>query len=401
MSLSSVEDVWALLDRVAAVDGTERIPLDRALGRVLAEPIAARYASPNADVSTMDGYAVRSEDVGGAALTLVGTSAAGQPWNGALAVGHACRIATGACLPAGADMVVAQEDTELRGDALHIAVERIRIGAGTFVRPLGSDLRRDDVVLAGGTRLGLGQLTLAGAAGHATVLVRRRPRVAVLSSGDELVPIGSTPSTGQVISTNALMLSLQCERAGAELVAQLSTRDDRSAFDRALAAAAAADLLLTSGGASVGDRDLVRERVAALGGRELVWGIAMRPGKPLGVVDRGDGRWILALPGNPASSFVTAELFARPWIRRLSGELGDVVPQFFTTRAATALPGAGDRVHFVRARHTPDGVAALADQTSGNARSLAGADALARVPPGRSITVGESCEVTSLTHLLG
>lgn len=401
MSLASVEAIWALADAVVPVVGTTRVAVTEAWGHVLAEDVLAVHASPGADVSVMDGYAVRSVDLDATPLTIVGESAAGRPFTGTLAAGQAVRIATGACVPMGADMVVAQEDTRVDARALTVALDRIRIAPGRFVRPRGADVRPGDRLVAAGTRLGVGEVALLAAAGHAALVVHRRPRVAILSSGDELVAIGTTPAPGQVVSTNGLMLALQSRQAGADVVAQREVADDIAAFDRALVELAEVDLLLTSGGASVGDHDLVRTRLAAAGGRELAWGVAMRPGKPLGVVDRGGGRWALALPGNPASSLVTAELFARPWIRRLGGERGDVRPQPVVTRSASALPGAGDRDHFVRVRHGVDGVVALADQSSGNLRSFAGADALARVPAGRSIAAGETCEVLSLAHLVG
>lgn len=378
----------------------ERCDLLAAHGRVLAAPLHARHSLPGADVSTMDGWAVRAADLSSGTstceLVIAGESAAGHPSPAALGPGQAARISTGAVLPPGADAVVAQEDTTRAGDRLRVDLTRAgALAPGHFVRRAGSDLLAGAEILAPGALLRAGDLALAAGAGHDSVLVHRAPRVTILSSGDELVPIGCPPGHGQVVSSNGLMLTCQARAAGA-LVRDLGiVRDDPEALKAALAAAAAdADVVLVSGGISVGDHDLVWPTLLALGAAPLFRRVRMRPGRPLALARLGDAL-VFALPGNPASSFVAFELFARPALRRLAGHPHASRPR---RRFPLAAPAQGDRrrTHFVRAALTDGRAQPLPSQLSGALTSLRGCDLLVIVPPGPGLPAGADAEALVL-----
>jgi molybdopterin molybdotransferase len=392
---------------LAAVSPTPiiELALAEAAGRVLARELVALRELPSADVSIMDGYAVHSSALapgGIVTLAVVGASAAGRPWTGELARVHALRISTGAVVPAGADMVVAQEDITRSGDAVAIDTARLReIRAGRWVRARGSDVALGTAIAAAGLRLRAAELALLGAGGHARVPVHRRAKVAILSTGDELRPIGTAVAIGEVIATSGLMLATACVSAGAEVVAELLVPDDTERLHEALAhARSIADLVLTTGGASVGDHDLVRAGLARHGGRELVWGIAMRPGKPTGIVAFDDGdAVVIALPGNPAASFVVFELVVRPLLRRMAGVRGACSRPLRPCIAGAIIPGEPGREHWVRARVDGERVLPLPDQLSGNLRSIADAAVLVRVPAELArIEAGSPCEVLVLDH---
>jgi molybdopterin molybdotransferase len=370
----------------------ERVPLLQAARRVLAEPLEARWALPGADVSTMDGWAVRAEDLsqGTSEVTLVvaGESAAGHPSPAALGPGEALRISTGAVVPAGADAVVAQEDVRRDGDRLVIDLTRAGdVRPGHFIRRAGSDLAAGAPLLSPGTALRPGDLALAAASGYTDLLVHRAPRVAILCTGDELVDIGCPPGHGQVVSTNGLMLTCQARDAGAE-VRDLGRVGDRlEALQAALAdAAAGADVVLISGGISVGDHDLVWPCLLALGAAPVFRCVRLRPGRPLAFARLGDAL-VFALPGNPASTFVGFELFARPALRRLAGHARVERPRRRVVLAGPA-EGAGRRTHCVRARLVDGRAEPLPSQASGALTSLRGCDALVLVPPGPGLPAG-------------
>lgn len=379
---------------------SEAVPLVAADGRVLACDHAARWQLPVAPTSVMDGYALELATVrGDGPIAIAGTSSAGHPFTAPWIAGTAVRIATGAVVPNGAELVVAQEDVRRRDDGRIELLDdaRTHARAGRFVRPAGADFERDAPLLPAGTELAAAELALLGAAGHATIAVHRRPRVAILSNGDELVAVGQTPAPGFVPSTNGMMLASLVRAVGGEVVEAIEVPDDRGALDRALASALArADLVLTSGGASVGDHDLVRDALRRVDGDELLWGVAMRPGKPTGAVRVGAVTCI-ALPGNPASSLVAFALFAAPVLRVLAGVRGDPRPPAFTAVLGAAVEGEPRREHFVRGCFDGDRVVPLPDQRSGNLRSIARAQLLVRVPAGvATLPAGSACRCLRL-----
>ncbi len=360
-------------------------------GRIAASTLHARWDLPQRDVSVMDGYAVRSLDVANAracgnaiALQVRGESAAGHPSDTPLAPGEAARISTGAVLPEGSDAVIAQEDTQRDGDRLVVDSESLgELGPGTFVRPRGKELREGDVLVEPGHRLGPGDIALLAGSGHATVPVVRRPTVAVLGTGDELVEVGQRPAPGQVVSSNGLVLSAMVRRAGARPLMLGDVGDDPERTAAALREGLRADVLVTSGGISVGDHDLVHPQLAALGVDIVFRGIALRPGKPTTFGVHPDSARVFALPGNPASSLVTFALFVHPALRALGGVRGS--PQLPRRRVQLTAParGAGRRAHYVRAiARGPSRAEPLGVQQSGNLRSIAGADLLIPVPAG-------------------
>lgn len=364
---------------------SETVPLAAAIGRVAAHDIVAATDLPLGDVSTMDGYALRSVDllVPEPAFTIVGESAAGHRAMAPLHPGQAIRISTGAWMPPGADIVVPQEDTTRDGPRLRVDAARFGpVRPGRWVRPRASDVRAGAVVVRGGVCLGATDLACIAAAGHVSVVVHRRPRVALLSTGDELVPVGQTPEPGQVVNTNALMLQLLLEQAGAEVHSLGIVRDDPDAIRRRLEAAPPCDVWLSTGGVSVGDHDHVARVLRDLGWTFEFHGVAMRPGKPTAFARR-DGQLALGLPGNPASSFVAFWLFLRPLLRRMAAMGGNPEAPRIPVRLRTPAEGAGQRAHYVRAQLHDDGTATpLSTQVSGDLTSMVDIDALLVIPPG-------------------
>jgi molybdopterin molybdotransferase len=377
----------ALQQVLAAADALPCETVDTAAcsGRVLAVSVHAPWDLPQAAVSTMDGWAVRAADVDtdDPVLAIAGESAAGRPSDRALRSRHAIRISTGAVLPDGADMVVPQEDTTRDGAQLRI--DRARFGevvAGRWLRARGSDFTEGEVVLESGLLLGPGDLALAASTGHETLVVHRRPVVAIVSTGDELVPLGTRPAPGQVVSSNGLMLAAQIEAAGGIAADRGIAPDDPIALRDALEDALQADIVVTSGGISVGDHDLVARTFADLGCAFEFHGVALRPGKPV-AFGRAGGTMVFGLPGNPASSLVTFALFVRPALRRLLGVRGDVRPATIPVTLRNPAEGSGRRAHFVRARLHADSTATiLASQVSGDLRSIRDFDAFVEVPAG-------------------
>ncbi len=297
---------------------TEVVPIARARGRALAEDVRARVTQPPKDVSAMDGYAVRAEDLCEvpARLRVIGEAPAGGAHDGALGPGEAVRIFTGGPVPAGADAIVIQEGTENAGEG-EIEV-RESVAVGTYIRPAGLDFVEGQVGVGAGTRLGARDIGLAAAMNVPWLTVRRRPRIALLATGDEIVRPGEPIAENQIVSSNTLALAALVEGAGGEAIDLGIARDDMASIDRLVDGARGADILVTLGGASVGDHDLVRDALAERGLELDFWRIAMRPGKPLmfGLLDR---MVMLGLPGNPVSSLVCGTIFLRPAIRALLG----------------------------------------------------------------------------------
>ncbi len=362
----------------------ERVPLDEAAGRVLAEDLRAPRDLPPFAAATMDGYALRAADARrpGARLPVAFEVAAGHPAPAALPRAACCRIFTGAPLPRGADCVEMQERVDRDGAA---AVLQRAGEVGRFVRPRGDDVARGAVALAAGALLDPGAIGLAASLGRQALMVRRRPRVVILPTGDEVVPLGSRPGPGQIVESNAHALSAAVAAAGGAPRRLPIAGDDRAALRAALRQAAGADVLITTGGVSVGDRDLVREALEAAGARLDFWRVAMRPGKPL-AFGRLGRTLVFGLPGNPASALTTFELFGRPALRALAGLPGSG-RVMVRGRLATAQEKPVELTVYLRTTviRRMDGFSLLPlrTQASGNSTSTAGVGALAVLPAGR------------------
>jgi molybdopterin molybdotransferase len=387
VSLRSVADHRAqLLGLVEPVPGEEvDIASPAVLGLVLAEDVVARVDLPGFDNSAMDGYAVRAADLAGASptapvtLPVDGDIAAGDTTRHVLAPGRTMRIMTGAPMPEGADAIVPVEESDggTEAAALSLAPE-----VGRHLRRRGEDVRSGDLVLTAGTLVGPGQLALAAAANVARVNVRRRPRVAVVSTGDELVPVGSDLAFGRIVDSNGPMLAALVRAAGAEVADLRHVADDAGAISAALArAASVADLVLTTGGVSMGAYDTVKELLTGSGVEFTK--VAMRPGMPQGSGRLGpSGTPVVTLPGNPVSSLVSFHVFVLPVLRRLAGLAVEADP-VWGTHPATALEdwvSIEGRAEWTRVVESTDGIRRSGGQGSHMLGALASGTGLALVP---------------------
>jgi len=401
VALLSVADALALVLAEAVPLPAEAVTLAEANGRVLAADLRAMLTQPPADVSAMDGYAVRGADVATAPvhLTVVGEVAAGRPFDREIGPGEAARIFTGGVLPRGADTIVIQEVTTREGD---VVIIKRRETKGRYVRPQGFDFKAGTVLLARGHRLTARDIALAGAMNHAHVPLHRRPRMAVLATGDELVAPGTPPAPGQIVSSNSIALMLIGNREGAETL-DLGVAPDR--LDATIAAVrrakeAGADVLVTTGGASAGDYDFVQQALEAEGVTLSFWKVAMRPGKPL-MHGRLAGMHVLGLPGNPVSSYVCAALFLVPLLRRLAGR-EDISLPVAQAVLGRALPANDERAEYMRAKLTtsPDGILVATpfpQQDSSLLLPLAHADCLVIRPPfAQAAEPGTDCDILNL-----
>lgn len=399
MALLPVADALAQVLQGVKPLPAERVPLSDAEGRVLAEDLSARRTQPPDDVSAMDGYAVRAEDVAAPArLKLIGEVAAGRPFGGTVGKGEAARIFTGGVLPAGSDTVVIQENTAREGDIVIVNAPAAR---GRNVRPAGLDFRKGDVRLNAGRRLTGRDVALAAAMNHATLPVHRRPNIAVVATGDELVAPGTEPGPGQIVYSNVFALAAVARREGADVIdlGILPDRLDETVAGVRRARDLGADVLVTAGGASVGDYDLVQPALAAEGLALSFWKIAMRPGKPMLSGSLGAMR-VLGLPGNPVSAYVCAVLFLVPLIRRLSGRT-DVEHPLTKGVLGRDLKENDERQEYLRAALTRRGDDWVATpfpvQDSSMLVPLAAADCLViREPHAPAATAGSSCEFVKL-----
>ena len=390
--LTIAEALEHVLGAVAPLP-VEPVPLDAAAGRVLAAPARARTDLPPFPSSAMDGFALRAADAPGT-LPVVGRVTAGRPAGRPLEPGRAMAIATGGALPDGADAVVPIERVDDRGAAVDVpeAVE-----AGANVRPRGGDVRSGEEVVPAGAVLAPARLAALAAAGIAEVSCGRRPRAAVLTTGTELRPPGAVLGPGQIYESNGVMLAALLAAAGALVDRLDSVEDDAAAHRDALERGLAADVLVTSGGVSVGPHDLVRATLRELGVEERFWGVAMRPGKPLSFGVRG-ATLVFGLPGNPVSSLVGAELFVRPALLALQGA-AEPGPRWQLGVLAASVRRNPVRDELLRARSTvgPDGVelAPATGQESHMIVRAAAADALALVERGE----GEAAAGTPVRYL--
>jgi molybdopterin molybdotransferase len=376
----------------------ERVDLLSGLGRVLAEPVVSRRQIPPWPNSSMDGYAVRAEDTGEVALTVVGQVTAGAVPSRALGRGEAIRIFTGAPLPDGANAIVPQEDVSASNGVVRLTG---RVDPGTYVRPAGEDVRIGDRVLETGAVLGAAAIGLLATLGHPQIRVYRRPRVAILSTGNELADLGIEPGPGQIPNTNTYSLMAQVLEAGAEPVNLGVAPDDLPTIEARLRTGLGADVIVSSAGVSVGELDLVKEALTRLGAKLHLWRVSMRPGKPITFGSVGETP-IFGLPGNPVSAMVTFELFVRPALRRLAGHSTLDRPRI-RARAARRIANPGARRGYLRValgRERGGWLAELTgDQGSAILRSMVLADGLAVVPGDTVVEAGEEVEVILLKDL--
>jgi len=373
----------------------EEVPTLEATNRVLARAQRSTMDVPPMDNSAMDGYAIRLSDLRQKSSLIVKqrimAGSVGKP----LEPGTAARIFTGAPIPPGADAVAPQEDVRREGGAVLVARPVL---AGSFVRPRGEDIRAGERVLGPGALLGPAALGVLAALGRPLVRVHQRPRVAILSTGDELVDVDVVPGPGQIPNSNTYTLSAQVREAGGVPVNLGIARDSREDLEEHFRWGLAADMLVSSAGVSVGDRDFVREVMEKLGAELDFWKVSMRPGKPL-TFGRVGGRPFFGLPGNPVSSMVTFELFVRPALRRMAGD-----PRLFRPRAtahlAAPLDNPGPRRGYLRVRLAEEGgrliARATGEQGSGILKSMLLADGLAVVPPDTRVQAGQPIEVILL-----
>ena len=394
----AVEEAQARILEAFSTLPAEEVALSEAAGRVLAEDLVSRRTQPPAAVSAMDGYAVRAADIAQApvALRQVGAVPAGAAHDGALGPGECVRIFTGAPLPAGADAIVIQEDVEAAGDEIRVAEA---VAAGTYVRPAGLDFKAGEVGLAAGRRLSARDIGLAAAMDRPWLRVRQKPRIAILASGDEVVMPGDPIGPNQIVSSNSHALAAFVRARGGEAVMLGIARDTIASIRELAAAARDADLLLTTGGASVGDHDLIQEALGRDGLDLDFWRIAMRPGKPL-MFGRLGQTSLLGFPGNPVSSVVCALIFLGPAIDRMLGagetDLSD------TALLGTALEQNDRRQDYMRAALARDADGRLVAtpfprQDSSMMATVARADCLIVRPPHAPAAAAGA--VVSILHL--
>ncbi len=393
MRLISFDEALAIVSGAAVPLGGEEVALADAAGRILAAPVTALFDSPRAAVSMMDGYAVRDvEATAGAIFDLLGTAAAGARFDGTVGPGQAARIFTGAALPAGTNRVIMQENVAIDGDRVRIAAAD---GPG-FVRAAGSDFRFDDIVVAAGVRLGPGALVAAGGAGAGRVTVARAPRVVTIATGDELRPVGTALGPDQIPDSIGPALAAMLGAMGADRVGHHLLGDNLSVLEGAAAAAVArADLVVVTGGASVGARDHAKAMFAPLGMELLFSKVAIKPGKPVWL-GRVGGTLVMGLPGNPGSALVTARLLLAPLVAGLLGQISPPPLEWIAFPIGAAIPPVGDRETFVRAALVDGQLHPVANQDSGAQRALGDAGWLVRCPAGQgALSAGAMVQAVS------
>ncbi len=394
--LLDVDDAAALVLEHTRVLGVDRIALADCAGRVLAEDVTATASLPAFPSSAVDGYALMSQDAG-KALTVLGESAAGRPFAGTIAPGTAARILTGGVLPEGADCVVMVEDVQIEGDLVTVP-GALRPGSN-FHRP-GDDLRAGELVVTAGIQLGAAELGLCAALGLARLAVYRRPRVSLMSTGDELVEVGVKPGRGQIVDSNRWALVAALREAGADVRGLGIAPDQPDALRRLVGDALGdADVLVTSGGVSVGTHDLVKPLLESLG-TVYIGRVKLKPGKPFTFAALPEGRVAFGLPGFPVSSLVTFEVFVRPALRKMQG-FARLQRPTLPVRLGYDARASADRTEYQRVTLKREGGELVAEttglQSSSRLMSLAGAHALVRIPPGaQGIKAGSIVEAMIL-----
>ncbi|MFQ5626050.1 MAG: gephyrin-like molybdotransferase Glp [Methyloligellaceae bacterium] len=399
MPMLSVDEALARVQSGLEPTGSETIPLEEGHGRVLAHGVAARMTQPPFNASAMDGYAVCADDLASipCELSVIGEAAAGHPFDGEVASGQAARIYTGGAVPAGADTIVIQEETERKGDRVTIKQASAH---GAYIRPRGYDFAEGDILLEAGRRLGARDLALAAAMNVTHFKVRRKPSVAILATGDELVMPGGDLKAGQIVSSIPFGLGAMVENAGGLPERMGIARDTRESLSEHIARAREADILLTIGGASEGTHDLVQSALRAAGMTLDFWKIAMRPGKPLMFGQVGDQR-VLGLPGNPVSALVCAQVFLIPMLEKLLG-IKDGAAGLKTAVLASELVKNGQRQHYMRAifENGSDGmrcVRPVSSQDSSLLSPLSQADCLiVRPPHAPAVAAGDTVAILPL-----
>ncbi len=368
----ALAEAQARLIALAKPVSSETVPLLGSIGRWLAADVIAQRTQPARDLSAMDGYAVNAADEQ-RSWRVIGESAAGKPFIAQIGAGEAVRIFTGAALPPGSNTIVIQENVRRDGDVITL-LEGNPPEAGRHVRPLGGDFARGEALITAGTRLSPAGIALAAMGGHGSVLVRRPIRIAIISSGDELVAPGTQTDDDHIPATNALMIASMLDGWPVEINDIGIVADTLDALITAIKKAANADIIVTSGGASVGDHDLVRPALIAAGATLDYWKVAMRPGKPLMAGQLGDSL-VLGLPGNPVSAFVTSILFLKPAIAALSGA-AEALPRSLTGILGAAMPAVGARTDHIRARLSENRLFPVGIDDSAALKGLARAEAL-------------------------
>ncbi len=394
--LLDADEAAALVLERTPVLGVERVALADATGRVLAEDLVGEAPLPPFPSSAVDGYAVRAEDAG-KTLRVLGESAAGRPFEGNVAPGTAARILTGGVVPDGADTVVMVEDVTVAGE--QVTVPR-QLRAGTNFHQVGADLRPGDLILLAGTQLGPAEIGIAAATGRALLPVHRRPRVALMSTGDELVEVGKTPGRGQIPDSNRWALLAALREAGAEVEVLGIAPDEAAPLRRFVTSALThADAMVTSGGVSVGTHDLVKPLLETLG-TVHVGRVKLKPGKPFTFATLEGGKVAFGLPGFPVSSLVTFEVFVRPALRKMQG-FAQLQRPLLPVRLGYDARSTAERTEYQRVTLRREGRELVAEttgsQSSSRLMSLAGAHALVRVPAGdQGISKGSVVEAMIL-----
>jgi molybdopterin molybdotransferase len=394
-ALISLHEAQTQLLALAHAKPSTALPLAKCYGRYLAQDIVAKRHQPASDLSAMDGYAIRWADMPGP-WTHIGESAAGRGFSRDVGLGQAVRIFTGARVPNGADTILVQEDAEVIGDVIRLNGEGPPRKAA-HVRLKSNDFAAGDTLLRAGERLNAGKIALAAMAGYEELAVTQRPKITYFSTGDELVPAGAETKLDQLPSSNNLMIAgllahSSCEFDDAGIVPD-SLESIIAAFQSA--ASLGADVIVTSGGVSVGDHDLIQPALRAAGANIEFWKIAMKPGKPVLVARLGKSI-VLGLPGNPSSTYVTAFLLLLPLVAHLNGAI-NAIPDSFTAKLSDVLPATGVRTEFVRAVYNGQTIQPFFKQDSGLVSILAKANALIIRPPNTlSTTVGEWVEAYRL-----
>lgn len=394
----SVDEAWAALAETPALTETENVTLGDAAGRVLAAPIIAKRTQPPRDMSAMDGYAVAFSDIAGGqtVFSVIGESPAGGAFDRAVESGEAVRIFTGGVVPDGADHVVIQEDVSRDGDTITLTDKQ---DGPRHIRKAGQDFSTGDTLLAVGHKVGLNDLGLIANGNHPSVEVIRRPRLAFIASGDELVAPGQAMSDTQIPNSNSVALAALVESCGAQTVAMELVKDDKTAFTDAINTLPPVDIIVPIGGASVGDYDYAKQVFYALGYAPVFEKIAVKPGKPCWFA-KGAQALVLGLPGNPGSAMVTAILFLKPLIDRLLGLPASQA--WISGRMAHELAANGPRESYLRGTFHIDAdsvvqVSTMAQQDSGMTSTFAAASCLVRRPPNApALAQGETVQLLSI-----